>query len=193
MHVRTLRGRRCAARHGLRVVHGPDPQEQERDHQTGDHQHGKEHGQTGDERRDADAHAVRRVAGPGGHDDCVAVTAAAVCAVAAVGHVQRKVDVTGGDHLNDATGVDVQFGVAGGPTVVSVRLGGGVHIDGPRTATQRHQVHVLLFLLIVTADGALSLDGGVRRTVAGQRWWWKVQTVVVGVVEVVVVVIGRGR
>lgn len=114
------------------------------------------------------------MAGTGGHDDRVAVIAGAVGAVTAVGHVQRKVDVTGRDHLYDAAGVDVQLGVAGGPTVLSVRLGGGVHVNGSRTSTQRHEVHVLLLLLVVTADGALSLDGGVRRTVAGQWWWWKV-------------------
>lgn len=182
VHVRALRGRRRAASHCFGAVHGPDSQEQERDHQTGDHQHGQEHGQTGDERRDADAHAVRGQTGPAGHDNGVAAVAAVIAAVrvVAVGHVQREVDVTRGHHLYDAAGVHVQLRVAGGPTVVSVRfVGAAVHVYGSGTAAQRHQVHVLLLLLVVTADGALSLDGGVRRPVAGQRWRRQVQTVVV--------------
>lgn len=194
MHVRALRGRRRSASHRFGAVHGPDSQEQERDHQTGDHQHGQEHGQTGDERRDADAHAVGGQTGPAGHDDGVSAVAAVIAAVrvVAVGHVQREVDVSGGHHLYDAAGVHVQLGVAGGPTVVSVRfVGAAVHVDGPGTAAQRHQVHVLLLLLVVTADGALSLDGGVRRPVAGQRWRRQVQTVVV--VDRVPSVVSAGR
>lgn len=56
VQVRCL-SRRSDACH-LRVIHRSNAQEQERDHQTGDDHHGQEHGQTGDERRHANAHVV---------------------------------------------------------------------------------------------------------------------------------------
>jgi len=110
-HVRALgRGGRHHAI--LRIIHGPDPEEQERDHQTGDHQHGQQHGQPGDERRYADAHVVGGLQpGPGGgHDDSVdaAVTRGAVVGAR---HVQSEINVARRHHLYDAAGVHVQLGV----------------------------------------------------------------------------------